>query len=437
MRDKTYRFLGIPLYQKKTKGSVVKKKVLGLTILRHEEKIDKIKSYFFGVCYRRKRVEIPYKVWPPEISKQEFVALKNTQPRELLIVAADHICDYILMRNILGEIKKTARFEGYRFTLLGSKGYKAYAEYLDKGVIDHFIWVEENIQKANIYKLEQTRRLLHEKQGMKRYYDTILYASCNSLSPGLLKTYDHLMSGVISRERVAYAHKPGMENAPRLLHFTRIITNYKSRQQFEYERVKFLFQALTGENIQTPHAFIEHEKVAVADAEEGEYIIINPCAGQVQNQWHRNNWIQLILSLNQTQKRKIVLYGSKSNNKIITGLRNELQFYGVLCEARVGISVPELLKLMKNASLYIGLENSLFHVAVALGQNTICLSPGATYYRWLSGYMTRHNVRIVFPLGWLDWFSNKSQDPSWTYPEDIYVVSGIRVKDVLDAAMGF
>lgn len=74
---------------------------------------------------------------------------------------------------------------------------------MDCDIIDYFYWVRERPQSLSETDLEQERCALHNEQGLKHYYDTIIFPSANSMDKRL--AHERLVSGILCNNKVIFA----------------------------------------------------------------------------------------------------------------------------------------------------------------------------------------------------------------------------------------
>lgn len=56
---------------------------------------------------------------------------KEIQPKSLLLIRLDAICDYVLFRNYIELLKTSEKYKDYSITLLGNIAWKNLCEELD------------------------------------------------------------------------------------------------------------------------------------------------------------------------------------------------------------------------------------------------------------------------------------------------------------------
>ena len=236
-----YIFSGMTIYKIKCKDNKTIYTFLGVPFCKISIKNDVKKIYLFGIPVYNASVATVTK--NTIIHTQKYVLLRERQPKELLIVNTDSIGDYILCRNFFAEIKKSNKYKDYKISLLGCLKYKSFAEYLDCDIIDNFYWVKERPQSLSREDLERERCALHNEQGLKHYYDTIIFPSANSMDKRLV--HEHLVSGILCNNKVIFCFGINPHrNCCDLLDYTHVCIDYDT-EKFDFDLNKYFLQIYT------------------------------------------------------------------------------------------------------------------------------------------------------------------------------------------------
>ena len=424
-----YIFCRITFYKIKCNGNKTIYTVLGIPFCKIRIKNDVKKIYLFGIPVYKANIKIATK--NVIIRTREYVLLREQQPKELLIVNTDSIGDYILCRNFFAEIKKSEKYKEYKISLLGCSKYKDFAEYLDCDIIDNFYWVRERPQSLSETDLEQERCALHNEQGLKHYYDTIIFPSANSMDKRL--AHERLVSGILCNNKVIFCFGINPHrNCSDLLNYTSVCVNYNT-EKFEFDLNKYFYEDLLEREITIDNPFIENEKVLFSNNylknKKREYIVINPCAYDKYRMWHIHNWQRLIVYIQEIEKYDIVIVCSKNEENYCKRLITEANIENV--DILAGLSVKDLLATLKLAKLYIGQDSGVFHIAAALNIRCLCLSAGNAYFRFMNYPQNRKHVKILFPKGTEDWIkNNKDRFPDLVRNINCFYINSLKVGDV-------
>lgn len=115
MSDKKVKFLGVSVYKRKTSGNTKTTRVLGLPVLRRVEKNNKLKKYFLGVKYAKRRLNVPD---IPEGHPNEWYHLDRSK-LNVMIKLSGGLGDYIIAINYINKLIQKYGNKNIRFYLSG------------------------------------------------------------------------------------------------------------------------------------------------------------------------------------------------------------------------------------------------------------------------------------------------------------------------------
>lgn len=437
MKQKSYNFLGISFYSRKEDENKKVQKILGIPVAKRKRKGDYLYYSILGIPIYRKKKVIPKKKkvvsfneTAPILTLDQYIKYKK-QPKELLIVAPDHIGDYILRRNFFALIKESEKYQNHRLVFLGDHVCRAFAEYLDGELVDQFIWTVDRPSDYNAENLEHERILLHQKKGLKQYYDSVMVLG-TGLEKNKLRAYNHLISGVASRERIIYGFDPEVY---RHLHpqYTRVYIGHKHHRLFVFNRDKAFFEDILDQQITYTAPFIEAEKIPQTSV-DSNYIAIAPYAQAMHKTWHRNNWVEFIIALKEKVTCDICILCSASEEDMAISLRDELMAEGIHITIFAGRPIPELITIIHNAKLLVSIDSGIFHLAAALKKRAICLTSGFDYFSFLQYPQEETHVKVVFPHGVKEWI-HESPRPYPSYHPPQMTLNGLKINEVIKEVM--
>lgn len=409
---------------------------LGIPVGRRVYLPESIKTYLFGVRMGKRKANVKCYINPNQekiqiVEQRKYILVKEGL-KEMLIVNSDSIGDYILFRNFLREIKKSEKYKDYKIVLLGNEKYKDFAEYLDSDVVDKFLWMPARPQTLSDADLEKARCDLHNRQGMKHYYDTIVFCSFNSMPKR--KAHNHLVSGIIFENKIIHCDELNPHrNCGEMLEYTHIYMNYKGANNFEFNINKDFFEDLLQKEIDLKYPCIEESKISFKYPSllnrKSEYVVINPCAYDNYRMWHRNNWMEIVRYLRQEKGYDVLIVCSADEKAYCQQLVDDVDLDGV--EVLAGLPVKHLLAVLKLAKMYIGQDSGVFHVAAALNIRALCLSAGNAYFRFMNYPKERKNIRVLFPIGTEEWINDNNKEfPALVRNINVFYINCIRVDKV-------
>lgn len=409
--DKCKKFLGIPIYECVYENNYRVKKLLGLP-------------------YNKKPAPFMPQSEIDRIRKEN----KNSE-KELLLVFTDSIGDYILIRNFFRELKKSDRYKDYKITLLGCRSFCLFAEELDSDVIDKFLYVDSRPEYFSNRKLKLSLEDLHANQGMKNFYDTIIYASFNSVTK--LESHSYLLQNVVSNESIFYRYNAN-DAIPctDFLEFTNIFVNYGDREMHVFDMYKAYFEYILGRKLDIKYPFISEDKIDFNNDfiinQTKEYVVINPCAYDIFRKWDKHNYAALIKYLKIEKGLDVILVcGGESERLYCEQIVADTGFSDIKIFS--SLPVKQLLAILKMSKLYIGQDSGIFHLAAALDIRALCLSAGNAYFWFMNYPKWRKNIKVLFPNGTEKWIK-AHKDTNWDMVNsvDSFYINQISVKDVIE-----
>ena len=168
----------------------------------------------------------------------------------ILLVRLDAIGDWILFRNALRALRKSRRYSGTHWTILGNPAWRGLAEAFDKDLADEWIWVERRgdlFQKGyeNLLPRAVWHRRVARAQGRLRErllagrFDEVLSLQCNR-DPLL----DELVAGLAPS--VVGVRAEGLDSSM----YTHLLD--PGSEPFVFLRNRALVSDLTGESCDVP-----------------------------------------------------------------------------------------------------------------------------------------------------------------------------------------
>ncbi len=114
-----------------------------------------------------------------------------------------------------------------------------------------------------------------------------------------------------------------------------------------------------------------------------KYIVLHPGSGSIKKNYSPEFWVELIKTLKGVSSNKntsvIVLLGP-AEEKFLSYYKNNLSDFGI--ESYFCPNQEELLSLLSRASLYIGHDSGVTHLAAMMGINTMALFKESSMHQW-------------------------------------------------------
>ncbi len=321
-------------------------------------------------------------------SPQSPVKKKSRQihPDTLLIVRFDLIGDYILFRNFLTFIRKSAAYQNYRITLCGNVVFRNLAESLDAGFVDDFIWVDRTRfikDKAYHYKVLKN---IHD-----RGFDVVVQPTFSREIYG-----DLLVNASRARRRIGVdGDLTNQSEAQKKIadsFYTKLI-RVEPSPMFEFFRNREIVEKIIEEPIPLGRPRMDLPHADAPSLVSGEYAVLAPGASHRSKQWEDFHRIADYLA--DRYNLKIVLAGrGKLNRKAIQRVLQKSTASEVinLCDRT---SLMEAAYLLARARLVVSNDTAAVHLAAVLGVRTVCVSSGTHLFRF-NNYPEDFGFRIRF-----------------------------------------
>ena len=261
------------------------------------------------------------------------------------------------------------------------------AEFLDKEVIDTFLYVPHPFWRLS--PSEQSKAFFKLfSQGLKHYYDSILFPNFNVSS--FMNLNAMVLSTIQSSETIARVGDLDINNPDHMLFlslFNQVVFNARGKNTFEFFNNKIFFETATCEQMSLPlHEILLSKELTKT------YVVINPCAQDAFRMWHVQNYASVINRIIEQYHIPVYLIGTQSEYKICEKLN---ALCANRCQLMIGKSFSEIIPLINNASLFIGNDSACFHIATSLKTPAICISAGMSYGRFVD-YPPSDLYQIVF-----------------------------------------
>ena len=293
----------------------------------------------------------------------------STNKNTLLVIRLDSIGDYVLFRNFLEVLKKSALYKGYSITLCGNSVYKEIAEALDSGMVDKFIWVNRKKFYSNMfYKfqiLKQIRGAGYEVIINPTYTREILYGDMMARAAGSPVKIGS--SGAVDKH---LKWKLGL--------FGKSIYNTvipaSNNNLFEFYRNKEFFKGMLKQEIKldSPSIKLKDSLTALPDK---KYAVVFIGANDADRRWDLNSFAEICRYLAEDYKLQVIIAGGekeKAGAAQITGiLKSDMIF-----DYTGRTSLTQLIALIKGAVILAANETSAIHFAAAVKTSFICVNKG-------------------------------------------------------------
>ena len=296
-----------------------------------------------------------------------FAKLRKPRKR-VLIIKTDAIGDYVLFRNFIKVVKKSAAFKGYEIDLLGNSLWKDIALKYDGEFVNEFFFVNaESLYDSPLKTFKLGWRLFIKN------YQTVLqptYAR-TFIGDGLaaLTASKHIIGFESDTERINPKYKAKTDKF-----YTRKLA-LPADISFEFYKSVFFFENVLNEKltINGPAIDIQQNK------KEG--IVIFPGAGVVKRSWEADKFLALIKLIIAQTSQPVYLVGGpgeiETGNYLTTNLPD-----GAVQNLTGKTTLIQLIELINNSALVIANETSAIHIAAATKTPSVCILGGGHFGRF-------------------------------------------------------
>ena len=313
-----------------------------------------------------------------------FLRIKPLQDKRksIIIFRHDGIGDYVLFRNFMEILKKSPKFAGYKITLLGNAAWKDLSEFLDKGFIDEFIWLDKKKFTGDFfYRYKKFKEITSVKYEILIHPFSREFFNADNDLACLMTAGKKIGSIGISRFIKPYKKKI-LEKI-----YTELIPDVEN-VWFEFYKNKNFFERILSEKINTGKPFINLPTINPPSPSSELYENLAPYAAFFigasvkHRKWPAKNFAETALYLHKKYGYNIVLCGGKSELSDAAEFKNYLKTKKIdidnsiksthsgnntpLTDTVGKISLVDLLYVAKNASLVISNETMAPHIAMAL-----------------------------------------------------------------------
>lgn len=348
--------------------------------------------------------------------------------KSLLLIRLDGIGDYVLFRNFIEVIKDSAKYKGYKITLLGNKLWKNIAVELDAEFIDKFIWIDtDRYQHSKRYEKSIRKKL------SKMTFDTVINPIHSSAF------YVHCLANTVTaNEKIASQGDEfiiSKEHKITSHYWYSKIIEADETNMFEFYRNKVFFEKLLGTEIDLSAPIIDYENICSSKKLPENYAVIYPQASTKSKCWSPKNFAAIADYLACEYNLTIILAGGrnfkdfKSSYRVIQNSKtnNIINLTG-------RVSLSELVKIISGAKILISNDTGAYHIGAATGVKTICISNGFTFGRYHPYPKEISNkLYFIYPSEINHHRANCEELIEKYRYYSPYLINSIKIADVIDA----
>lgn len=287
--------------------------------------------------------------------------------KRILIVRLDAIGDWILCRNALHALRRSARFADTHWTILGNPSWRGLAEAFDKDLADEWFWVErrgdlfrkgyENLLPRSIWhrRVAKAQARLREKLTAGRY-DIVL-----SLQPSRDPLLDEFVAGLAPE--VVGVRADGLDSSM----YTRLLD--PGPEPFVFLRNRAIASALASEPCDVPLT------LGLPVSSSRDEVLVFMGASHWTRRWPRRRVRALVrLLLERTSSRVILADGASRLD-----LRSfAASFQSDRVEALPPQSLADFAKRIASVRAVVTNDTMALHLAAAVSTPVVCIVNGVS-----------------------------------------------------------
>lgn len=354
----------------------------------------------------KKAVEYCFVLAVKCLSLLQMILIRRTNA--VIVIKLDEIGDYILVRNFLPELKRTASGSNQRLVLVCSASWKELAAEIDGDIIDDFLEVDTSKNRS----LAESWKLFRKASG---YKVSLLVNASYSRKP----ISDYLSFLVNAGRKIAFKNQEQSNSlSNRIRQYTyhdKIQTGGAHIHEFE-RNVLFFSDILQREpDIKAPFLVSIPRSAFNFLFPYGLFFIGGTDPGR---KWPVASVVALLGKLGIDMR--VILVGGPADIKASREIMDLMGKSSNLIDLTGKTKLTDLPALIHNARWVVGNESGLLHMAAALNKLSICITGGGHFKRFMPypDYMRSDVVSVFAPMPCFncDWICIFGKERDAAYP---------------------
>ena len=313
----------------------------------------------------------------------------QTNTKSLLIIKLDEIGDYILFRNLLKYFKSSGRFKDYKITLCGNVIWKSIFELLDKDTVDSSVWINKNVFSKNLFYRKKLFETVY-----KENYNTVI--NC-SLSRNFFLD-DVFVKKALTVEKIGYK----TDLSTQFKWQKKISDRYYTKlieindEIFDFRRNKKFINSILKTDIEETLPVINNDWSKSENTLNENYAVFYIGGRTNYKIWKVDNFIQVAKYINEKYGLKIFLLGSQEDVDLSSEFEKRFNNQNVN-NLTARTTLIDVIKILNQASIMIGNDSGLAHIAAALNTKLIVIANGTHLGRFFPYPEEAANVKAIYP----------------------------------------
>jgi ADP-heptose:LPS heptosyltransferase len=345
--------------------------------------------------------------------------------KQLLIIRLDDIGDYLLFRNSLQIIRNSDKYKDYKITLLGNDAWKQISTHFDNAFIDDFIWLNKQLffnDKA--YQQTFLTELKKKPFEMAFFPSRTRYFLLEDIVAMAINT-----NYKIASHRIYSSYETLIEKeAVNMLYQQEILLTQDNIHEFEFNMK--LAELITNELANFNAPFLDKNLLPKNQLDINNYVVVFPGASAGSKRWSLAKFAKVIEQITHKNKQKVVIAGSKSDEKYSKKIINLLQKNNLVIDYCGKTNLLELITVINNANLLISNDTSAAHIGACVNNNTIVLANGNKYGRFLPYGNLVEKMITIYPKIFTNKLKTQGFEKIFNY-KNRFDINTIKVKTVI------
>ncbi len=293
----------------------------------------------------------------------------------ILIVKTDEIGDYLLWRPFLGEILQADRFRNREIHFCGNSSWKSLLNTFDKELIQHTWWLDKTrFKKDLIYRYRFLKNIY--RQG----YEIVV----NPIFSRDKRNDDAIVKVAMARQTIGMVGNPESIKHYEIGYDRKLYTdlfNHPEKPIFEFNRNRLFTEFITGTpsaitNTHVPFSLLPELSITLP----GKYAVVFPGSRSAVRTWPTGHFITVCNFLYTQYGFTIVVAGAGNDEAYTTAFCNRYTHPSINLYGKT--SLPEMLRLLKNAQCLLSVDTGSVHLAAAVGCTVFGIFNGSQYKRF-------------------------------------------------------
>lgn len=293
---------------------------------------------------------------------------------KLLIVRVDEIGDYMLWRNFLNELAASPKYRDHEIHFCGNRSWKSLFEQFDASSVHKHFWIDKIRFKKELRYRFRFLQMIH-RQGYttvinptfsrdKRYDDSIVRAA-------RAKENISMVANTESVQPYELGYDKGL--------YTRLF-DHPHQPLFEFYRNRMFTEFVTGMYSSVVDTTVPTALLPAYPGLPEKYVVIFPGSRSKTRIWPVAHFSKVAAYLYEKKGYTAVVCGADADKAYTDAFCNSYTY--PLLDLTGKTSLPQMLSVLKKASMLLSVDTGSVHLAAAVGCPVTAIFNGSQYKRF-------------------------------------------------------